>query len=107
MDKQLDINTTFIQVRLNVDQCGKMLSEFVREHFGTDEFSTISGYQGIKITLGFGFKVDGHLREVAHILYTVGCKICIVAIKNFARRRFIDYMNKADVVIRVLPKMMD
>ena len=107
MNKQLDTNTAFIQVRVDIDQCGRIVSKFVRKHFGSDEFSTISGEQDNKLSLGFGYKVDGYPREVGHILHKYGVKMCVVVINNFAKKRFIQHLNTTDIVFRILPKMMD
>ena len=53
MDIQLGTNTAFIQVRVDIDLCGSLASKFVRKHFGSDEFSTISTDQeNNKLTLG-------------------------------------------------------
>ena len=104
MEKQLDANTAFIQVRCDIDQCSRLASEFVKKHFGSDQFSTISTDQeNDKLIIGFGYKVDGYPREVGHILYEPsGLEMCIVVINDFAKKRFLDHLDNNDVKYRVL-----
>ena len=108
MDKQLDTNTAFIQVRVDIDLCGSLASKFVRKHFGSDEFTTLTTDQeNNSLIIGFGYKVDGYPREVGHIIYELGgLEMCIVVINDFAKKRFLDHLNATDVVYRVLPKKM-
>lgn len=98
MDKELENNIAFIQVRVDIVQCDKLASEFVRKHFGSDEFSTISGNnENNKLTIGFGYKVDGLSREVGHMLYKFGVKVCVVVINAFAKKRFIEHLKVSGV----------
>ena len=108
MDKQLNANTAFIQVRVDIDLCGSLASEFVKKHFGSDQFSTISTDQeNNTLSIGFGYKVDGYPREVGQILYEIGgLEMCIVVINDFAKKRFIDHLETTDFVFRILPKKM-
>ena len=103
MNKEFETNTAFIQVRVDIDQCGKLASEFVRKHFGSDEFSTISGNSANnKLTISFGNKVDGLSREVGHMLYKFGVKVCVVVINAFAKKRFIEHLKVSGVRYREL-----
>ena len=104
MDKQLDTNTAFIQVRVDIDLCGSLASEFVKKHFGSDQFSTISSDQeNHSLIIGFGYKVNGYEREVGHIIYKpADLVMCIVVINEFAKKRFIDHLDNNDVKYRVL-----
>ena len=100
MDKQLETNTSYIQVRCDIDQCGRLASDFVRKHFGTKEFATLSGNkEHNSLTIGFGYKVDGHSREVGHILYAIDLdlKVCVVVINAFAKKRFIEHLKVSGV----------
>ena len=98
MGKELDINTAFIQVRSDIDICGKLASDFVRKHFGTKEFATLSGNkEHNSLTIGFGYNVDGHSREVGHILHEFGVKVCVVVINAFAKKRFIEHLKVSGV----------
>ena len=104
MDKQIDTNTTFIQVRADIDLCGSLASKFIRKHFGSDEFTTLSTDQDEKkLIIGFGYKVDRYPREVGHLIYEPnGLEMCIVVINDFAKKRFIDHLETTDVVFRVM-----
>jgi len=105
MNKQLNANTTLIQIRVEIDHCGKIVSEFVRKHFGSDEFTTLSEHQHLrKIVMGFGYKIDGYPREVGHIHYKwdLDLAVCWVVINEFARKRFMEHLETSDVVYRVM-----
>ena len=108
MDKLLYTNTAFIQIRVDIDLCGSLVSKFLRKHFGTKEFTTLSTDQeNDSLIIGFGYKVDGYEREVGHIIYKPdGLEMCIVVINDFAKKRFIEHLKATDFVFRVLPKKM-
>lgn len=108
MNELLDTNTAFIQVRVDIDLCGSFASNFIRKHFGTKEFTTLSTDQeNDSLIIGFGYKVDGYDREVGHIIYKPdGLEMCIVVINDFAKKRFIEDLKTTDYVFRILPMKM-
>ena len=101
MEKELDHNSTFLEISSDIKEAGRLASGFVRKHFGSEEFSTFSGNNETKsLTLGFGYYIDGHPREVGNIIYKIDLNVCVVVINDFAKKRFIDYMIESAVHYR-------
>lgn len=52
--------------------------------------------------MGFGYKFDGHSREIGHIVYFPEKMSSTILINNFAMEKFIDFLDSNKMSYKVL-----
>lgn len=94
IEKELDVNTTVIEIATDLVTSGDLISDFTQQYYSDNEITREYELKNNNVfRLDFGYEIDGCNRLLGTYIFNNKMGASCIIINNFAKENFIKFMN--------------